>query len=139
MAEVTKMGVKEPRVPIKGRAMSWWRPARRPFEKLCSLARNQGRGWWRWGVYRPKSGIFTDMEENNPIMALSPVKAEYAVFIYGDVISALPVTSGPPPWVTMTAQRKRAKKVGGTITLLTRKRIRSFSIGMRKMADWTIQ
>jgi hypothetical protein len=33
-AEVTKMGVKAPRVPMIGRAKNWWPPARRFLENL---------------------------------------------------------------------------------------------------------
>ena len=33
-AEVTKIGVKAPRVPMTGRAKNWWPPAKRFFEKL---------------------------------------------------------------------------------------------------------
>lgn len=73
------------------------------------------------------------------MMAFKPVRAEYAVLMYGDVIFAGPVTSGPPPFVTMTAQRNRAKKVGGTMTPLTRKRIRSFLMGMQARIVWNIQ
>ena len=46
---------------------------------------------------RPKSGMFTAIDENNPMMTLRPVKAEYAVFMYEEVIFSCPVTSGPPP------------------------------------------
>jgi hypothetical protein len=39
----------------------------------------------------------------------------------------------------MTAQRKRAKNVGGTITPLTQNRMRSFEIGMSAKAVWMNQ
>jgi hypothetical protein len=39
----------------------------------------------------------------------------------------------------MTAHRNRARKVGGTITPLIQKRIRSFSIGMRERKVWQNQ
>jgi hypothetical protein len=83
--------------------------------------------------------MLTAMDEKRPMMTLRPVKAEYAVPMYVECISYFPVTNGPPPLVTITAQRKRARKVGGTMTALTRKRIRSFSIGMRARQVWQIQ
>lgn len=52
---------------------------------------------------------------------------------------ALTVTSGPPPCVTIAPHRKRARKVGGTITALTRNRIRSFSILIHAKMVWKIQ
>ena len=64
---------------MMGRAKNWWYPLNPFLEK------------------RPKSGMLTAMEENSPIMALSPVRAEKAVFMYVLVISTLPVTNGPPP------------------------------------------
>ncbi len=70
--------------------------------------------------------MLTAMELNRPMMTLRPVRALYAVFMYVLVIFIFPVTRGPPPWVTMAAQRNKARKVGGTTTALTRKRIRSF-------------
>lgn len=89
-------------------------------------------------------------------MTLRPVMAEYPVFMYVDVSSYLPLISGPPlcialaqmlllkgfypyPFVTITAQRKRAKKVGGTTTPFTQKRIRSFDMGIRARAVWQNQ
>jgi hypothetical protein len=41
--------------------------------------------------------------------------------------------------VTITLQRNRAKKVGGTTAPLMRKRIRSFEIGMRERKLWMNQ
>lgn len=41
---------------------------------------------------------------------------------------------GTYPLVTMTAQRNKAKKVGGTITPLTQKSIRNFEIGINASA-----
>jgi hypothetical protein len=81
----------------------------------------------------------TAIEEKRPMMAFNPVRAEYAVFMYEDVILAWPTTSGPPPWVTIAAHRKRARKVGGTIIPLIKKRIRSFLIGMQARMVWKIQ
>lgn len=56
------------------------------------------RRWFREN--RPKSGMFTAMLENSPIITLSPVSAEYAGPI-GVVRAILPVTSSPPPLVTL--------------------------------------
>lgn len=78
-ADVTKIGVNAPSVPMMGSARNWWPPASRSLEK------------------RLKSGILTAMDEKSPIMTLRPVSAEYAVPMYVDVMCTLPVTSGPPP------------------------------------------
>src|ERR1700761_106535 len=86
-----------------------------------------------------KSGKLTAMEENRPMIAFSPVRAEYAVFMYEEVLSKCPVTSGPPPWVTIAAQRNKARKVGGTTMPLMRKRMRSFLMGMQARIVWKIQ
>ena len=102
--------------------------------------------------------MFTAIDENNPMTTLRAVKAEYAVFIYEDVIFSCPVTSGPPPclrrirmnpkggkWkkkethVTITAHRKSARKVGGTMTPLTQNSMRSLRIGMQARIVWKIQ
>ena len=59
--------------------------------------------------------MFTAIDENNPMMTLRPVKAEYAVFMYEDVIFSCPVTSGPPPCLicirinSMVVERKRRR------------------------------
>lgn len=66
--------------------------------------------------------MFTVIDENNPMIALRPVKAEYAVFMYVLVNFTGPLTRGPPPLVTMTAHRKSAKNVGGTMMPFTRNR-----------------
>jgi hypothetical protein len=62
-ASVTKIGVRAPRVPMIGRARNWWGPA-----SLFLLK-------------RPKSGMLTARELNNPMMTLRPVSAEYVVFM----------------------------------------------------------
>jgi hypothetical protein len=43
------------------------------------------------------------------------------------------------PCVTMTAHKNKARKVGGTITPLTQKRIRSFSMGISERKLWRNQ
>lgn len=70
--------------------------------------------------------MLTAIEENNPMVALNPVSAEKAVFIYVLVICVLPVTNGPPSFVTIAAHRNRVRNVGGTMTAFTRNRMRSF-------------
>jgi hypothetical protein len=79
------------------------------------------------------------MELKSPMIALRPVKALYAVFMYVLVSLVCPVTKGPPPWVMITAQRNRARKVGGTMTAFTRNRIRSLWIGIHARIVWKIQ
>jgi len=49
------------------------------------------------------------MELKRPMILFKAVNALYAVFMYELVIFACPVTSGPPPCVTMAPQRKSAR------------------------------
>jgi hypothetical protein len=61
--------------------------------------------------------MFTAIDENNPMTTLRAVKAEYAVFIYEDVIFSCPVTSGPPPCLRRI--RTNPKVVSGRRRRLT--------------------
>lgn len=120
-ADAKKIGMSAPRVPITGRTKNWSYPAMRFLEK------------------RPKSGMLTARELKSPSMTFSPVITLQPKFMYVEVISAFPVTSGPPPCVTIAAHRKRARNVGGTITAFNQNKIRSFSIGIRARLVWIIQ
>lgn len=45
--------------------------------------------------------MLTAIDENKPMITFRPVKALYAVFMYVEVSCILPVTRGPPPFVTI--------------------------------------
>jgi len=94
-AEVMKIGLSAPRVPIIGNS------------RVCDALALVDL------LKRAKSGILTARLEKRPMITLSACRADHTRPTFG-LISVGPWTSGPPPLVTITALREKVSREHGS-------------------------